>query len=97
MAIFGKEPTITNLTLTDANTEYSHPTPTGTKKFTVQCRTDDVIKLAYVSGASGTTYTTIPEGASYSEDNLNTAPGLTLYLQSPSAGVIAEIITWSTS
>jgi len=95
MALLGKLPIITNLTLTLADTEYSHALPNGTKKYTVQCRTDDVLKLSYTKEESGSTYITIPEGASQSEDNLNTNV-LVLYLQSPTAGVIVEITTWTT-
>lgn len=96
MALLGKIPLITNLILTDANTEYSYIIPTGTKKYTFQCRTDNNLKYAYVEDQSGSVFSSIPEGASKSEDNLNTAPELTLYLQSPTAGVVVEIETWST-
>lgn len=95
MALLGKTPTISNLELTSANTEYSYVLPLGCKKFIVQCRTDDIIKLAYVKNESGSNYITIPEGASKSEDVL-CLNDLILYLQSPTAGVVAEIETWVT-
>jgi len=95
MARFGKTPFIKNLVLTDADTEGFYPLPLGTKKFTIQCRTDDILKFSYVVGESGSIYMTIPEGASKSEDDLNTT-GLVLYVQSPTAGVVAEIETWGT-
>jgi len=95
MALFGKTPTIKNLTLTNQDTEYSYELPNGTKKFTIRCRTDDDIKLAYIKGQSGIEYINIPEGADHFEDGINTA-ALILYLQSPTAGVVVEIVSWAT-
>lgn len=95
MAFLGKTPIIENLVLTDANTEYSYLLPNGTKKFSIQCRTDKEMKVAFVENESGSKYITIPEGASFPEDGLNTSE-LTVYLQAPHAGVIAEILSWTT-
>lgn len=103
MGAFGRTPTIKNLTLTTQNTEYSYVLLTGTKKFNIRCRTDpddssisDDMKLAYAENMSGIEYIAISEGAEHFEDGINTAPGLTVYLQSPTAGVVAEIVSWAT-
>lgn len=86
-------PTIYNKTMTDADTEYSQALPAGTRKFQVKCRTSFAIKLAFTSGASGTTYTTIPADQTYWEDHI-ALKGVTLYFQCASAAKVAEIIAW---
>lgn len=96
MALLGKLPTIVNLTLTSADTEYSQLIPTGTKKFSVQCRTDKGLKFSYIEGESGTVFHSIPEGATYTEFGVNTGPGVKIYLQSETANVVVEIIFWAT-
>ena len=95
MILLGKTPTIKNLTLTNKDTEYSYVLPNATKKFTLQCRTDEDIKLAYAKGESGSNYITIPEGASQSEDNLCTNV-LVLYVQCAADNVVVEISSWIT-
>jgi hypothetical protein len=87
------KPTIYNLTLTSANTEYSQSIPEYTSKIMIKCRTSSAIKLSYTSGESGSLYMTIPSGQTYWDDNIGTAS--TIYLQSTSAGVVAEILCWS--
>lgn len=86
-------PIITNLTLTSANTEYSHALPATTNKFLVQCRTAFAMKLSFISGESGTTYITIKADTWYFENGIE-GTRRTLYIQSAEAGVIAEILTW---
>ena len=86
-------PTIANVTMTDANTEYSYAVPSGAKRFEIKLRAiNALLKLAFVSGASGTTYITIPYGASYNE--LDIKGGMTLYFQSATAAQTAEIKIW---
>lgn len=95
MSALGRVPTIGNLTLTSQNTEYSYPLPRGTLKFTVRCRTESDMKLAYAEGNSGTVYIKVPAGADHFEEKINVT-GLYLYLQSPTAGVVVEIVSWAT-
>lgn len=88
------KPTIYNLTLTSANTEYSQALPDDTREVTIKTRTmASELKLAFVENESGTKYQTIPVGASktITEKYLK---GLTLYVQSPDAGVVVEIEVW---
>ena len=89
----GRNPTIYNKTLTDVDTEYSQALPSDTVKFEVRCRTAAAVKLAFTSSESGTTYFTIPAGASYWEDEVQT--NKTLYFQSATAGVVLEIKAWN--
>lgn len=92
MALPGKA-AIYNLTLTAANTEYSQALPNNAFKYLVKCRTSDPLKLAFAAGQSGSLYVTVSAGYSYWEDGINTVQ--TLYLQSPTAGAVAEIIAWT--
>lgn len=95
-------PTIYNVTLTSADTEYSQALPRGTKKFTLQCRTSYDVRLAYVTGKVATPtapYITVKSGNVYWEDNLNIQPpshqtAITIYLASSQAGVVCELICW---
>jgi len=96
MALLGKLPTIANLTLVKPNTEYSYTFPRGTKKFRIQCRSsNNVIKYSYKEGESGKNFMTVSKGV-LKEGGLNTNKDLTIYLQSPSANVVVEILTWTT-
>jgi len=88
------KPTITNVTMTDAATEYSHTFPAGTYKFEIKLRSgSSLLQIAFVSGASGSTYITIPYGASYAESDAKVG-GAVIYFQSPDASQVAEIKTW---
>jgi len=83
-----------NVTLTSADTEYSQVLPDNTKRFTVQSRSSDDIRFAFVTGkvASPTApYFTLKTGQNYYESNLD-LDSKTLYLASSSAGVIVEIL-----
>lgn len=90
---YPNSPTIYNKTLTLANTEYSQALPAGCTKFTVQCRTAYDVKLAFVSGESGTNYLTIKTDYWYWEDGILGTTRI-LYLQSAQAGVVVEIVVW---
>lgn len=92
--VLAETPTIYNVTLTDADTEYSQELPSDTKKYTVQCRTAFDVKLAFTEGESGTTYATIKANTNYYEDGI-LAESLTLYVQSAQAGVVVEVIAWT--
>ena len=87
-------PKIYNLTLTNANQEYSQALDNEVRYFEVKCRTLNDMKMAFVSGESGVTYLTIPAGSMWFTRALVNAD-LTLYLQSPDAGVVAEIMQWT--
>lgn len=94
----GQNPTIYNVTLTSANTEYSQVIAPSVKKITLQCRTLYDVRLAYETGkvaAPTTPYLTIKKGNVYWEDSLNTKlESTTLYLASAQAGVVIEIVVW---
>lgn len=86
--------TIYNKTLTVADTEYSQVLPVGTRKVLIKERTGAAdVKLAYVSGESGTVYITIPAGSSKYLEGVYLSD-IILYMQSPTAGVVVEIEVW---
>lgn len=87
-------PLIDNVTVALANTEQSYMLPVATKRLAVKCRTPASLKIAFIAGQSGTTYVTLPPSAEYTETELSTT-ALTLYYQSPTAGVVVEILTWT--
>lgn len=87
-------PTIGNVSITDADTEYSYALPDFTKKFIIKLRgLGAPFKIAFVSGDSGSTYVNVSNAGSYQEKNIK-SKGSTLYFQSPSANQIAEIISY---
>lgn len=84
-------PTIYNLSMPVANTEYSQVLADGTKKITVRARTKAEIKIYFSSGSSE--WITLKGGAVFSEENLDLS-GVTIYLQSNVGSQMAEILEW---
>jgi hypothetical protein len=87
-------PSIANFLLPLANTEYPYTFPAGTKRFTVKNRTASLIKLSYTAGQSGVTWFSIEPGVSYTENEIRASATITMYVQSPSAAQLLEIISW---
>ena len=87
-------PTIYNLSMPTANTEYSQSLSTHTKKIMIRTRDRSArLQVSFVSGNSGTIFFSIEAGAVYSEENLD-LEGVTIYLRSNKAGQTAEILEW---
>lgn len=89
-------PTEYNVTLTNANQEYSQALPTGARKVIFRCRSVAECRYAWVTGkVAGPTapYQTLKSGAEYATDGVNLT-GKTLYLASATAGVVVEIEVW---
>lgn len=79
--------------MTSADTEYSYTFPAGTRAFRIKLRAlNALLKVAFTSGASGSTYITVPYG-DYLEMHAKVG-GATIYFQSPTASQTAEIKTW---
>lgn len=90
-------PAIYNVTMTNADTEYSQALPANTKKFIIQTRDGTEFRLAYVTGKVATPtapWFTVRMNGTYSEDNL-TCAAQTLYFGCGDAAKIIEIIAWS--
>lgn len=89
-----KEPTIYNLAMPLANTEYSQPLSANTKKITLRMRMKGRAQIAFVSGQSATLFFTLEPGCVWCEENLDLEGGI-IYLQSNVAGQVAEILEWT--
>lgn len=94
MIVSATTPNIYNVTTTLADTEYSQLLPDETKQLLIRARTNATVKFAFTSGNSGTVYTTIPAGASFSIEGVSLT-GITVYFQSNVAGTIVEINAWT--
>lgn len=99
-----RTPTTYNLTLTNADTEYSQALPANTRQFSIQCRTGYDVRMAFVTGKVATSaapYATIKANGAYSSPesvdvaNSLQSASLTLYFASSQAGVVMEIICWT--
>lgn len=87
-------PTIYNISMPLAATEYSQSISPGTKKILIRMRNKARAKVAFVSGDTATLYFTIEPGAVYFDENLDLV-GVTIYLQSNVASQVAEILEWT--
>ena len=92
-----EEAEVFNITLTNANQQYSQALPSSTREFRFRCRTSFALRFAFESGkvASPTSpYLTLPVDAEYASDN-NDLTGKKLYLASSEAGVVVELELWT--
>ena len=93
----GRIPTIYNVTLTLANTEYSQALNLGTKKFMISERNGNAFRWAFETGRVATPtepYETVLSNQMYWEDHVNLV-NVTVYLAAPIAGRVIEIIVWT--
>lgn len=90
---------IQNVTLTNANTEYSIELAEGVSSYSIQCRTAYDIRFSEETGKVATPtapWATIKSGAAF---NCPPHSGLsvgsrTLYFASAQAGVVVEVISY---
>ena len=86
-----------NVTLTNANTEYSQELPPNARALAVQPRTAVDVRMAFVTGKVATPtapYFTMKTGNAFSLQELQ-ADSTTVYLASATAGTVVEIIVGS--
>ena len=89
-------PTVYNLTLAVADTEYSQLLTANTKEFRFRCRTLFDVRYAFVTGnvaVPTAPWLTLPAGSDYWSDG-DDLPATTLYFATDEAGVILEIEEW---
>ena len=89
-------PTLYNITLTLADTEYSQALPAGTRSIRFMARTAAAVRFAFVTGKVATPtapYMTLPASSGYAQEHIYT--GATLYFASASAGTVVELEVWS--
>lgn len=87
-------PTIYNLAMPNANTEYSQALNQSVKKLMIRMRTKAKAQLAFISGDTSVLYFTLEPGAVYFEENFDLS-GVTIYLQSNVSSQVAEILEWT--
>jgi len=90
-------PTIYNVTMTNADQEYSQVLPAGTKKLAFHCRDGTAFRFAFETGkvaAPTAPYFTVRANAAVSEDHINAA-ALTLYFACGAAGKVVELVAWA--
>lgn len=94
----GQYPFCYNVTLTNADTEYSQQLAAGARKMTMQCRTAYDVRFAYITGnvaASTDPFMTLKSGVIYWEDDISTKmEKQTIYFASSEAGTIVELLVW---
>jgi len=86
-----------NVTLTEANTQYSQKLPDNTKSWTMKVRTAETVRWARstgkvaggIAGAAVAPYLTMDGGGIPFESGINTDE--TIYIASAVAGVVVEI------
>ena len=96
------EPTIYNVTMTVADTQYSQQLSQYTKKFMIHTRDESSFRLAFATGhvaASVAPFITVPSGCRYDEPDtvLRVATADwngTLYFASAEALKVIEIVEW---
>ena len=87
-------PTIGNVAMAMANTEYSYDLPVGTSRFIIKLRNPGyVLKVCWVSEVSGTIYKNVMQGGSYEESDLREGSNV-LYFQTTADDQVVEIISW---
>lgn len=87
-------PTVLNLAMPLAGTEYSLSLGTNILKATIKPRSGANIRLGFAVGSTSTTWITIPAGAGYEMD-AGLIASLTIYVQSDVAATTLEVITWA--
>lgn len=91
------KPTLYNITLTDADTQYKQALPSSTREFRFRCRTLFDVRYAFTTGkvaVPNAPYLTLPAGSDYASDN-DDLTAKTLYLASSEAGVVVELEIWT--
>jgi len=90
-------PTPYNLTLTNANTEYSQALSAHCRGFEFQCQSETSIRFAFVTGKVATPtapYITLKAGDYFSSPPIHSVGAMTIYFASATAGVVVEILEW---
>ena len=97
MAYPVETPTVYNVTLTTADTEYSQLLPSSTRELRFRCRTNYDVRYAFETkrvATPATPYLTLPAGGDYHSDE-NDLTAKTLNFASSEAGVVVELEVWT--
>lgn len=94
-SLYPNAPTIANVSVLTASTEYSYALPANTRLFSVKVRGNSKLQLAFTSGQSGTNFITVEMGNRYVQNDVILTSGLTLYFQTSVAAQTVEILSWT--
>lgn len=89
-------PTIFNVTLSTINTEFSQLLPENTRKWTMESRSNDDFRFAFVTGKVATPtepYKTLKTGLTWFDDVLK-LNSKTVFLASGVQNQVIEIVAW---
>ena len=89
---------IYNVTLTNANREYSQELPPNVRSLAIQPRTAVDVRVAFVTGKVATPtapYLTLKSGQPLAMHELQLPDGATVYVGTASAGTVVEIVAGS--
>lgn len=87
-------PIVSRVAIPNANQEYSHTFPEGTKRFRFRVEKGGAeAKLTYQSGQSATNYWTVNRGAHFEEREIGTQ-NLTIYFQLDRSSQTVQIMSW---
>jgi hypothetical protein len=87
-----------NITLTNANTEYSQALPANTKKVEFWSRNGYAVRYSFVTGKVATPtapYLTVKANGFYESPGMGNLSSKTIYFATASAGDIIEMCVWS--
>lgn len=87
-------PSVQNVSMALAGTEYTVTIPISTKQFELRSRLSGTLQIAYVSGQSGITFRTVPPGCAYIESGLLLNSNLVIYIQSTKPNDTLEAVSW---
>jgi hypothetical protein len=78
---------ITHVSMGSINTEVSHALQDNLRQLMISNYNNDIVKLAYVSGESGTKYITIPPFSAYTVQEVDFS-SKSIFVQSPKISTI---------
>lgn len=92
-------PTVYNITLTNADTEYSQLLPSSAREIRFRCRDDSVdVRFAFETGkvASPTSpYLTLPAGCDYYSDKNDLTATIIYFSATSNASPVVELEVWT--
>jgi hypothetical protein len=85
---------IQNISVPNANTEFSINLPDGTKRYFVRVRDDGAKgRIAFVAGQTNTNYWTVNRGTVFDSDSLDLPINTTIYMQLNKPDQVVEVIS----
>lgn len=87
-------PTVSNVDLGLADTEYQVIIPAGTRQFLIKTRSGAALRLAFAVGDTSSNYLEIPKNCYWAQTDINTGGPLSLYVRCSVGTQVLEVLTW---